>query len=190
MSVVLRPQSSMALGSLPILSALATVQAINSIHPIRTLVRWPNDVVLNDRKLAGSLVETKLAGETPQYAVVGLGVNVNFPSSLLVDTGNATTISESVGHSVDTVPLVSRILFEFECSYENVEKGRSQIVLDSLRRNDFSKGRRLVVELQGERVRGIFQDHLTLTTALILDDQNASKEIETSAAVSVEYLDA
>jgi len=71
------------LEGIQLIGALAMVQAISALHKIKTSVRWPNDVMFNNRKLAGALVEARFTGNLLEYAILGLGVNVNFPSSLL-----------------------------------------------------------------------------------------------------------
>jgi BirA family biotin operon repressor/biotin-[acetyl-CoA-carboxylase] ligase len=83
-SVVLRPPRSFEPSEgIQLIGALAMVQAISALHKIKTSVRWPNDVMFNNRKLAGALVEARFTGNLLEYAILGLGVNVNFPSSLL-----------------------------------------------------------------------------------------------------------
>lgn len=192
MSIVLRPpQSFEPLDGIPLISALAIAQAINEIHGLRTSVRWPNDVVLDNEKLAGTLVETKLTGNALQYLVLGLGVNANFPSSMLTGvSGKATTLSDAVGHTVDIEELAVRILFELEHLYEHVIARSYLEVLELLRRNDCSRGKEVVIGLEKELIQGAFEEYLTLTTVQIVDHHVIRRQIQTSSVVSVAYLDA
>lgn len=192
MSIVLRPpQSFEPLDSIPLISALAIAKAINEIHGLRTSVRWPNDVILNNQKLAGTLVETKLTGNTLQYLVLGLGVNANFPSSMLTGTvRNATTLSDSLGHTVDREELAVRILFELEDLYEHVHARLYLEVLEFLRQNDCSRGKEVVIGLEKELIRGVFEDYSTLTTVQIVDQHVVRRQVQTSSVVSVAYLGA
>ena len=192
MSIVLRPPKSFEpLDGIPLISALAIAQAINEIHGLRTSVRWPNDVVIDRQKLAGTLVETKLTGNALQYLVLGLGVNANFPSSMLTGvSGNATTLSDAIGHPVDIEELAVRILFELEHLYEHVQARSYLEVLKLLRRNDCSRGKEVVIGLEKELIQGIFEEYLTLTTVQIVDHHAVRRRITTGSVVSVAYLDA
>jgi len=191
-SVVLRPPRSFEpLEGIQLIGALAVVQAITVLHGIKTSVRWPNDVMFNNRKVAGALVEARFKGNLLEYAILGLGVNVNFPSSLLTGfAGNVTTISDAIGHSIDRTELASYILYELEHIYETLCAGSFSEVLQSLRQNDCSQGRKLAIEFEKEVISGVFHDYLTLTVVQIIDDHGMRRDIEASSAVSVAYRDA
>jgi BirA family biotin operon repressor/biotin-[acetyl-CoA-carboxylase] ligase len=69
------------LGCLPLLVALATAQALTRAGLTGHRVKWPNDLLLDDRKLCGCLVEMQGDSQGPCYAVLGVGINVHMPSS-------------------------------------------------------------------------------------------------------------
>jgi BirA family biotin operon repressor/biotin-[acetyl-CoA-carboxylase] ligase len=76
-SILLRPDLSMTeAGKLTILSSLATVDAVEAVTGQRPQIKWPNDVVLRKRKLAGLLIETEPKGGRLAFAVIGIGLNV------------------------------------------------------------------------------------------------------------------
>jgi BirA family biotin operon repressor/biotin-[acetyl-CoA-carboxylase] ligase len=188
MSVVLRPSRNFEpLEGIPAICALAVVKSINAIHGIKTYVRWPNDVVFNGRKLGGTLVETRLAGDKLHFAVLGIGLNVNFPSSLLTEAGNVATISETVGYEVDRVELITSILFEFEHLYDDLLAGKQLGVLNLLKMNDATKGKALAIQLENERIYGIFDGYSTLTKVRIMENRTSLRQIETGSVVSVAF---
>lgn len=89
MSTLLRPEQA---DGLSLLGALACRRALAGFG-FECRVRWPNDLLLNGKKVAGVLVETRLRGAGCDFAVLGLGVNVavqEFPAEL---TGIATSLS-------------------------------------------------------------------------------------------------
>ncbi len=59
------------------LVATSTYSVINRYFPNRTALKWPNDILVNDKKIAGILIETILQGEFIKHAVIGIGINVN-----------------------------------------------------------------------------------------------------------------
>jgi BirA family transcriptional regulator, biotin operon repressor / biotin---[acetyl-CoA-carboxylase] ligase len=76
-SILLRPDLPMAeAGKLTILSSVATVDAVEAVSGLRPQIKWPNDLMLGRRKLAGLLIETEPKGKRMAFAVIGIGLNV------------------------------------------------------------------------------------------------------------------
>jgi BirA family biotin operon repressor/biotin-[acetyl-CoA-carboxylase] ligase len=76
-SVLLRPDLAMAeAGRLTVLSSVAMVDAVEAVSGRRPDIKWPNDLMMNGRKLAGLLIETERKGDRLAFAVVGMGLNV------------------------------------------------------------------------------------------------------------------
>jgi BirA family biotin operon repressor/biotin-[acetyl-CoA-carboxylase] ligase len=76
-SILLRPDLPMTeAGKLTILSSVATVDAVEAVSGLRPQIKWPNDLMLGGRKLAGLLIETEPRGKRMAFAVIGIGVNV------------------------------------------------------------------------------------------------------------------
>jgi BirA family biotin operon repressor/biotin-[acetyl-CoA-carboxylase] ligase len=76
-SILLRPDFPMTeAGKLTILSSVATVDAVEAVSGLRPQIKWPNDLVVGKRKLAGLLIETEPQGKRMAFAVIGIGLNV------------------------------------------------------------------------------------------------------------------
>lgn len=76
-SILLRPDMAAAqAGQLTILSSVATVDAVEAVSGLRPQIKWPNDLLVGGRKLAGVLIETEPEGARLAFAVVGIGLNV------------------------------------------------------------------------------------------------------------------
>jgi BirA family biotin operon repressor/biotin-[acetyl-CoA-carboxylase] ligase len=76
-SILLRPDLPMTeAGKLTILGSVATVDAVEAVSGLRPQIKWPNDLMLGRRKLAGLLIETEPKGKRMAFAVIGIGVNV------------------------------------------------------------------------------------------------------------------
>ncbi len=93
------------------LGALALVDAISKLG-LRSQIKWPNDVLLNDKKAAGILVESTWTGDTLDAFVLGIGVNVLAPSVPPSDQVlfPATSIETELGQSVDRVKFLHDLL--------------------------------------------------------------------------------
>jgi len=86
-SVILRPRSAARLSLLPLAAGLAAREAVERTTGLLPGLRWPNDLILDGKKLGGVLCETEFSGNKVAFAVVGLGLNVghrpaDFPPDL------------------------------------------------------------------------------------------------------------
>ncbi|TPW03436.1 MAG: BirA family transcriptional regulator, biotin operon repressor / biotin-acetyl-CoA-carboxylase ligase [bacterium] len=129
-SWVLRPPLPLASGFLvTVAGALSVVDAVARLAGRVAHVRWPNDVLVGERKLAGILAEATGQGEQLEAIVLGMGVNVNqsgadFPAGL---DGLATSLFLESGHAFDRSLVLAAIIESFEFSY-GVVTGRAVAV--------------------------------------------------------------
>jgi BirA family biotin operon repressor/biotin-[acetyl-CoA-carboxylase] ligase len=92
---------------------------------IDVAIKWPNDVLVNDRKIAGMLIETKLVNQK-RYAIVGLGLNINqmeFGPDL-----NATSLALELQHKVATANVANNVVLNVDKQLEALSKGNYDIV--------------------------------------------------------------
>ncbi|MFL5733256.1 MAG: biotin--[acetyl-CoA-carboxylase] ligase [Chloroflexia bacterium] len=88
-------------------------------------IKWPNDVLVRGRKVAGILSESEFDGEGWQFAVVGFGINANVQSEQLGDLRTtATSLSAELGRGVDRTLLLARVLEELESLYISLQGGQ------------------------------------------------------------------
>jgi BirA family transcriptional regulator, biotin operon repressor / biotin---[acetyl-CoA-carboxylase] ligase len=109
MSMVARPDRRTLPGVLPLLAGLVVARALDGfLHPGAVGLKWPNDLVIGTQKLGGVLCEAAWAGETPQFAVVGVGINVLQTSDEFPPELRDQAISlRAAGASIDTVAAVA-----------------------------------------------------------------------------------
>ncbi len=94
------------------LGALALATTLEKKHSLKAAIKWPNDVLLNEKKVAGILVEASWLGETPKGIVLGMGVNIRaeaVPAPELLDFP-ATSLDEELGKPVKRVEVLRDIL--------------------------------------------------------------------------------
>ena len=119
-SVVLRPPLSPAgAQALTFLGGVAAAAAIRALHGLPVTLKWPNDLYLDGRKLGGVLTELAAESDLIRHAVIGVGINVNLDPATLPDPlpGTATSLSAALGHTVDRLPLLRRLLQELDARY-------------------------------------------------------------------------
>lgn len=116
LSVVLRPARAVAeLPQLALVAGLAAVQAIHALTKLPARLRWPNDVLLNGKKVVGVLTEMTSEGAAGQYVVVGIGMNVQVSQKELPD--EATSLSRWSEAPLDRPQMAAALLSRFELLY-------------------------------------------------------------------------
>ena len=119
MTFLLRPDVPIEnVSRLTILSALATARALADTAGLQAQIKWPNDVVLNGKKLVGILTEMSAQMNYIEYLVTGIGINANlreFPEEL---EDKATSLQKEIGHKVNRSALIAECMKKIEENYE------------------------------------------------------------------------
>jgi BirA family biotin operon repressor/biotin-[acetyl-CoA-carboxylase] ligase len=114
---------------LVMVASLSVVEAITKVCGVAATIKWPNDVLIGERKVAGILIETSHDLSGRLAVVVGIGVNVNGHSSDYAEQAsdsslsaqwlseNATTLAQECGHEVSREAFIAHLLLQFERSY-------------------------------------------------------------------------
>lgn len=85
-------------------------------------IKWPNDIVLNGKKLCGILTEAKLSGPALEHVVIGVGINVGKQTFAEELVDKAISLEEECGYTLDRTTLLARIMEAFENYYERFEQ--------------------------------------------------------------------
>jgi BirA family biotin operon repressor/biotin-[acetyl-CoA-carboxylase] ligase len=103
--------------------SVAVARAIRKEFDLGALIKWPNDIYIGDKKVAGLLLELSAEADTIHYCLLSIGIDVNIPLKELSPAvkGGVTSICAEVGHEVDRATLLARILKEFESRYLLIE---------------------------------------------------------------------
>ena len=153
LSVLLRPAPTQ-LRYVNMAATLAVSQAAAELTALTPSIKWPNDVRIEGRKLAGILVETTMNGDELKYAVVGVGINVNSdPSRRPEAGGNSTSLRKESGKRLSRTGVLRAVLDRLDDLYGDVKRGRTLTEewagrLDTL-------GSNVRVELGGRLVEGL-----------------------------------
>lgn len=152
-SVLLRPPETRRLPELSLVGGLAAAETVEHVTSLAAQIKWPNDVMLDRRKVAGVLAES--AGEA---VVLGMGLNVNqtrgeLPDDVSTPPASLRTID---GVRRERAPLLVTLLAALERGYDVwLERGLEGLY-EGLGARDFLRGRR--IEVEGRRGYGIAID--------------------------------
>lgn len=154
LSVLLRPfQEVRDFPLFSLAAAVAVVQAIRATTGLPVVTKWPNDILLDDRKVGGILLETgKKSGEVP-YLVIGAGINVNWEENDIPENlrEHATSLKIALGHIVDRNRLVNEILIALAQQITLLDENKSDLII---------KGLSEVCETLGKRVKVATPDRI------------------------------
>jgi len=155
LSLVLRPGVAQ-LPSLIMVASLAVARSIEAVTGLKPRLKWPNDVLVGDRKVSGILVESEVRGSSVDYAVIGIGVNVNFRVADFPEIPpTATSLSDELEKEVSLVGLIRRLLVELEGLYLTLAAGGS--IYSEWRDSLVTLGKEVRVESGGATQVGIAQ---------------------------------
>jgi len=141
------------LESLPLIAAVAVHKTL-AVLVRRIRIKWPNDIVIHYRKMAGILVESVIEANIPHAAVVGIGINVNevaFPDGL---ESIATSVLQESGRKSAIGPLIDGIIAAFAAEWEAVLAGSDEYI-GYCNRHSALKGERIFFVQNGVRMDGI-----------------------------------
>ncbi|MDD4255554.1 MAG: biotin--[acetyl-CoA-carboxylase] ligase [Methanofollis sp.] len=125
-SLILKPTIPVdSLFLITMAAALAIARAIRRKYDLGALIKWPNDVYIGDKKVAGLLVELSTEGENVNYCLLGIGIDANVDISDLPPDlqKTVTSVMAELGHEVDRASLLTTVLKEFESRYQILESG-------------------------------------------------------------------
>jgi BirA family biotin operon repressor/biotin-[acetyl-CoA-carboxylase] ligase len=111
--------------------SIAVARAIRKEFDLGALIKWPNDIFIGNKKVAGLLLELSAEADVVHYCLLSIGIDVNIPvkkfSPSLQD--QVTSICAEVGHEVDRAAFLARLLKEFESHYFLIESGEYDAII-------------------------------------------------------------
>jgi len=125
LSAILRPDVSQ-LPQLNMAAGLAIVRTIQKLTPLKPAVKWPNDILINGKKVSGILVENIFDGSRIRASIVGIGLNVSLDVSSFQDISDiATSLSYEAGRELLPGQVLPTILKEFDRAYGELQAGQN-----------------------------------------------------------------
>lgn len=177
-SVLLRPHlRPMEATQITIAAATALSRAIQERANIRPEIKWPNDILIRGRKVAGILTELSAELDMIKHVILGIGVDVNlsaseFPTDL---RRIATSLKIESGHAVARADLAAAILRELDRDYQRLSAGRFEEVADEWEAQCATLGQNVAIRVGDRLVQGRAES-LDSDGALLLRTQHGHLE--------------
>jgi BirA family transcriptional regulator, biotin operon repressor / biotin---[acetyl-CoA-carboxylase] ligase len=174
-SIVLRPKiNAEQAGMLSLLAAVATSAAIEATVNIKTTCKWPNDLLLNGKKCCGILLESSLTPTSVNYAIVGIGLNVNQTQFDKELETRATSLKLAAGVDVDRTALLKNIFEQFERYYAFVQANNWSVILNDWRQHTTMFGKETTLLQADQQIHGIARD-ITNDGGLVLETTSGTQ---------------
>lgn len=156
-----------------LVSAIAVAKAIRKETHLPALIRWPNDILIEGRKVCGILTEMSAEVNTVKYVILGIGINVNTSKELLPK--GATSLKYESADTVSRVELAKELLRQIEKQYILFkEEGFGEIVSEWKNLSSML-GNRIKIVCQEKKLEGYAVD-LDLSGALVIRQDSGFTE--------------
>jgi len=157
LSLILRPNLMPSqIVQIPLIAGVALTKAIRETVPLQPMIKWPNDIIIGKKKVGGILTEMSSEIDGVNYIVLGIGLNVNIPASLLAEqtAGIATSLIDEYGAYISRAKLVQCFLSEFEIIYTKFLASGFSSVRDEWKALNNTIGSWVKVSDGGEELEG------------------------------------
>ena len=170
------------------ISSLAVAHAIKQETGLEALIKWPNDIYIKEKKVSGILSELGVYDGQLQYAVVGIGININSnPSTYSEIRDTATSVCMELGQDFPRLRLLKVILEMIERYYYRLKKGDFSSLRQTWDALSLIKGKKVKVVSSGLVQEGIAES-IDEDGFLMLRDYSGVRKRIVSADVSLSFL--
>lgn len=176
-SVVLRPMLTQeAINLLPLYVAVAVADAIERATGIKVECKWPNDLLINGRKVAGILIEGSVKQNSVEYVVIGIGINVNqtqFPAEL---EPRATSLRLHANKEIDRIRLFREVLQAMEKTYQQAAPTGFQSVVPQWISHTSMINKTISISQHGDVISGVVKG-LSPEGGLVLQTNGSERTV-------------
>lgn len=164
LSIVLRPGlPPKHAPQITLAAAVALVETVGSFLPRPPVIKWPNDILIDGKKLAGILTEAACDTECVQYVILGIGLNLNYRAETMPETlrQRATSMADRAGENLSRETVLVRLIHDLDRCYGELEESGFAALRPRWETHFGLRGRRVRVELGDQTIIGRAQgiDH-------------------------------
>lgn len=157
MSIILRPDiPPFNAPQLTLVTGVAVAETLQKECNLDVGIKWPNDILIGNKKVCGILTEVNASIEKVNYVVVGIGIDMNVDVPLLPPDlqKGATSLKNELNTEINGAILVQKFLLEFETIYNEFKAGKFPEILKEWRSLSKTIGNNVEVRTRGKTIRG------------------------------------
>jgi len=187
MSMILKPQMALDRAYRINMAVSAAVsRSLYDLYGLQAGIKWPNDLLIRDRKVCGILMEVSAEVDRLQYAVVGIGINANVDVSAFPREWRTTSIRQELGREISRIELIQKLLLEIERSHQNMDDKETWM---EWRRRSVTLGRRVRISSLSGDLSGLAED-LAEDGALLIRDSSGLHRVLAGDCIHLRPLEA
>ncbi len=156
LSIILKPKVQPSYAPrITILSGVSVAKTIRSFGP-EAMIKWPNDVLINGKKVCGILTEIEAEIDMIDHCVVGIGIDANVDTESFPEEfrDSSTSLKKELGHEINRVEFVQKLLEEFEALYVKFQEGDFAAILEEWRSMSATIGEWVKITTQTRTIYG------------------------------------
>lgn len=144
---------------LPVLPLLTAVSVHTSLseYGLAATIKWPNDVLVKNQKIAGILLETQAPDSASPIVICGIGININnnvdtLPPKLLTP---ATSMKQELGQTVDLLRFTTRLLHIYEKNYRFLKENKPDVIIAQWKQASDTLGKQIAITQHYRTIHGV-----------------------------------
>ena len=156
-SLLLRPTlAPVHAPQITLMAAVALADTVAAFVAEPPAIKWPNDILLQGKKLAGILTESSCDAKRIEFVILGIGVNLNFPAALMPDTirQRATSLMEIAGARISRENFLRRLIHDLDRCYGILQESGFDAIAPRWQARFGFKGKTVRVEMEGDVLIG------------------------------------
>lgn len=171
LSIILYPVNKV-LPYFIMIASLAVAHSIEAVTDLTTRIKWPNDILIDGKKVSGILIENEFKGNDVAFSIVGIGINVALKTEDFPEiAATATALKDETGGEVPRVEVIKNLLVEFERLYLLLPEGLS--IYKAWRDRLITLGKNVVVTSGDDIIEGTAES-VDESGALLLRQKDGS----------------
>lgn len=189
LSVLLRPKLAPAhAAQITLMAAVALADVVNAYIPGQAAIKWPNDILIGKKKLAGILTEASCDAERIHYVILGIGINLNYAADAMPDDirRRATSLLEITGTPVQRESFLQGLLQGIERCYGELELAGFAALAQRWQSYFAWRGRRVRVESFDQVTMGTAKGIDRDGALMLIDDQGREQRILAGDVIPLE----
>lgn len=185
-SVLLRPNILPSnIANITLVAGYSVCKAIRNFTGCNAMIKWPNDIIIDNKKICGILTEMTVKADKVNYIVVGIGINVNtqdFPQEI---SCKATSLFLQKGEKINRINLIKEILRQFDKDYKEYLISNSLEMISEFKEYCATIGREITAFIGNKTVKGVAVDISSIGELLIKTDDGDTVNVN-SGEVTVQ----
>ncbi len=156
-SLILRPKILPSQAPVfTLLSAVSACEALKEACALSAQIKWPNDLMVNNKKIGGILTELNAETDEVHSLIIGIGINVNNDRKSLLN--QATSVKEEKGQAASRIGLLQELLRKLEVNYLTLQEEGTQPIIEKWRLLNITLGRRIKISSHNRLIEGEASD--------------------------------